>query len=362
MKVILLAISAIFASTSIGQDVKPALRGLDPVLLCLGQQVPGKAEHSAQHAEMTFYFSDASTRTMFLADKERYAPQFDGACMKMGPGSGKGGQDRFAVHNGRIYLFASDSCYQWFVLNPERYIDVPDQPIQPTQDDIEKASKWMKKAIEFSGGVKAVSGMTSLQVTTEFYTPEPESKLTHTIKQTWMSDGRFRTDYDYDGYVYADLLLKDGYRSLFSKVEVGGSQTTAFFRRSATHNHLVLLQRYLTDSAKVGYLGNAMDNAGAFHRVAVFADGSLNILCIDEATGRIRSLDYIGRSGPGISRIVKHLSDYRLVNGIQVPFGVQTVLDGQPVKTSIAKTTAVEVNKSVPDELWVPKAFPPQGG
>ena len=80
---------------SVTDDGIPVLRGLDPVALCEGREVPGSDTITATHEGYLYRFADEQSRERFHADRERYAVQMGGACGRMGPLSGKGAVDRF---------------------------------------------------------------------------------------------------------------------------------------------------------------------------------------------------------------------------------------------------------------------------
>ena len=105
----------------------PALRGLDPVVLTQGRQVPGRAELVARHGRHAYAFESEASRAEFGRDPQRYAIRFDGACAFMarsGAAPGSGDPDRFLVHEGRVYVFASEACREGFAADPARYADV----------------------------------------------------------------------------------------------------------------------------------------------------------------------------------------------------------------------------------------------
>ena len=52
--------------------------------------------------------------------------------MTVAPGpAGSGDPDRFAVHEGRIYIFATGNCRESFLASPGRYITSSAKPAGP---------------------------------------------------------------------------------------------------------------------------------------------------------------------------------------------------------------------------------------
>jgi putative intracellular protease/amidase/YHS domain-containing protein len=103
----------------------PVLRGLDPVLLARGREEPGRGDLVERHGRYTYAFASGETRDEFRSHPERFAIQLDGACAMMaksGAGPGSGDPDRFLVHEGRIYIFASEMCREGFAHDPKSYL------------------------------------------------------------------------------------------------------------------------------------------------------------------------------------------------------------------------------------------------
>lgn len=72
------------ALDAVNQDRKGvALHGYDPVAYFTdGKPVAGMSEHSFEWQGATWRFATAEHRQMFVADPERYAPQYGGYCAK----------------------------------------------------------------------------------------------------------------------------------------------------------------------------------------------------------------------------------------------------------------------------------------
>lgn len=85
-----------------------ALKGYDPVAyFAQGQPVAGDTAISYQWQNATWRFSSAEHREAFMADPERYAPQFGGYCA-------------FAVSQGTT---ADADPHQWAVVDGKLYVN-----------------------------------------------------------------------------------------------------------------------------------------------------------------------------------------------------------------------------------------------
>lgn len=97
-----------------------ALEGLDPVLLTEGHEELGKPEIIEEHGDYRYQFVSEPTRARFAADPERYGVQ-NSTCPVV-PGAAVN-PDLYAVHDGRIYLFASRPCIESFSENPQSFLE-----------------------------------------------------------------------------------------------------------------------------------------------------------------------------------------------------------------------------------------------
>src|SRR5712671_6190194 len=58
-----------------------ALKGYDPVSYFTdGHPEKGSREFTASYDDATYWYKNAEHRALFVADPDRYAPQFDGFC------------------------------------------------------------------------------------------------------------------------------------------------------------------------------------------------------------------------------------------------------------------------------------------
>jgi YHS domain-containing protein len=100
-------------------DSALALKGLDPVLLVSGQEEMGKPEIIAIHKGRRYQFVSEPHRARFAADPEQFAvqndtcPVVDGAPVDL---------SLFAVHAGKIYVFATPDCVRQFKARPTEYV------------------------------------------------------------------------------------------------------------------------------------------------------------------------------------------------------------------------------------------------
>lgn len=105
-------------------DARPiALEGLDPVLLVDGHAELGKPEIVMSHDGFTYQFVSEPTRARFEADPERFSFQNETCPVIRGASIDP---RLFAVHQGRLYAFASQNCVDQFMAEPGRYLPESD--------------------------------------------------------------------------------------------------------------------------------------------------------------------------------------------------------------------------------------------
>ncbi len=93
------------------------LHGVDPVAFIeIGNRVEGRAEYSAVHEGVAYYFSTEENQEIFEDDPSRYLPENGGFCT-YGVSVGKkfDGDPQFAsVVNGKLYVFLNEEIFQLY--------------------------------------------------------------------------------------------------------------------------------------------------------------------------------------------------------------------------------------------------------
>jgi len=145
----------------------PALRGLDPVELCQGREVPGDAARTLEREGFHYLFASGETRARFESDPARFAIQMGGGCGRMGPLSGRGAADRFVVHDGRIYVFASDGCRAGFLEAPGKHVDRDDPPLEGDARALERGRELLALALRGLGGAERVDAARAVSIVKE---------------------------------------------------------------------------------------------------------------------------------------------------------------------------------------------------
>lgn len=96
-----------------------AIKGLDPVLLVAGQEEMGKPEIIAIHQGYQYQFVSEPHRARFESDPQKYSMRNDSCPVVIGAPVDP---SLFAVHEGKIYGFATADCVQQFKDRPSEYV------------------------------------------------------------------------------------------------------------------------------------------------------------------------------------------------------------------------------------------------
>jgi YHS domain-containing protein len=310
----------------------PALAGLDPVELCRGNDVHGKTGLVRDRNGYRYLFSSPDSMAAFDADPGRYEIQLGGGCGSMGPLSGAGDPDRYAVHDGHVYIFASDQCRQSFRMKPERYLEIPE--VAPTTADMAAARAvgrtLLERVVEGVGGAQALDGLTELVV--ERRAERKSGEETHAWSEGTTYDlatGAITRITRWDDYVHR---YERGSSGLSSVVEGEEPETRNW---AAAHEFDVQASRELVYLLR--QRGPALD---------AWADGSEDDLIrlvlrwnehnttawVEPESGRVVRLAWTGRLGAGaIAPVVVDLADFGPVGPLTLPRARTVTFDGKVV-------------------------------
>jgi hypothetical protein len=104
-----------------------AINGYDPVAYFLEQKsLAGKKEISCSWKRAIWYFSSMENKERFVAEPEKYAPQFGGFCA-YGVNNGykiHSDPNCWTIRQGKLYLNYNERIQQIWRADPEKYIQV----------------------------------------------------------------------------------------------------------------------------------------------------------------------------------------------------------------------------------------------
>jgi YHS domain-containing protein len=94
-----------------------ALSGYDPVSYFVdGHPEKGSAEYQASYDDATYWFKNVEHRATFVADPDRYAPQFQGFCtVTLSRGAKyEADPEAWVIADGKLYVFGAKEAVPVF--------------------------------------------------------------------------------------------------------------------------------------------------------------------------------------------------------------------------------------------------------
>jgi YHS domain-containing protein len=345
------------------QAAVDALDGLDPVLLVGGKEVPGKSAFSVTRGEFTYLFSSADTKATFESDPARYEIQLGGMCARMGKTAGGNPAD-FLVHEGKIYIFGSDDCHKKFQEAPAKYLATP-PPLLPTATSaVTRGRQLVDRAVAAIGGASRLDALTSYVESFSQVQPRPQGDARITIKTMWSFPDRVRQERTMalQGKTMssATVLSPQGMWFLSGQGQVYPMRPAgrASLEQDFGRHPVALLRGRRAPGFKAVALGTATVDGLSVETVRIVS-GTTDVTLAIGASGRIHSTTFRDRNGDGeYGTFTVVYSDFRPVEGLQLPFGVRVTFNGQPDPTQSTTLEAISLNAPLDDSLFAPK---PQG-
>lgn len=308
---------------------------LDPVELRRGREIPGSDERVERSGMYSYAFASAENQAAFRADPGRYEVQLGGACARMGPLSGDGNVTLFALHEDKLYLFASKACRAAFVKAPEKYLEVDDPAPSPelaTPEARRRGAELLDKALAWMGGAQAVDSVRTLS---EFREREETSgDRTYRVKNELQLDfehGWARENECWDASCFGNVIGRNGAFSTGKESTPLVAVQRAAFERAIGHGLLAALRRRNEPGAIVhagwgespvascarGGSGSQRTRA----QVAIWSRGTETRLHVGVDDGSIDMLEFRGRDATLLmAEIQVVLDDWRPCGPLRLPF------------------------------------------
>jgi YHS domain-containing protein len=327
---------------------------VDAVELIGGREVNGLQQYSVRHAGYIYLFVNAANRETFADDPGRYEIQLGGACARMGPLSGRGRTDLFTVLDGKIYIFASESCRTTFLAGPERVLDSPDSPPVVTSEAREKGKALLAKALLALGGETAVDGVISYQEVVEKESEYQGRNVRVGKSFTLLFPEAVRVDDRWDIHQWTMLHSPDAsfFLSSDGRREMVESQRAAMVKEM-THNVVYLLRQRNRPDFVCAAAGEGMAGAKSVELLLVHVNGLSQILGISPRSGRILSQKYRER-GPAmfLGEAEFHFSDFIRVGELILPSTVSALFDGKIVPEWSKTFNTIDLNREEHRQLF----------
>lgn len=345
---------AAFAQTS--DQVVTVLKGLDPVELVNGQEVPGKETLSVVRTRYRYLFASEANKKAFEKSPSEYQIQFGGGCGQMGSLSGAGNPDRFYVFNKRIYIFASESCRNSFKKAPENHLENPDAAPTGTAAEKKRGQELLQLALKGLGGAAKVDAVKTYQAKIKLGYKQGDKVSEYPQTVTIVFPGRYRDEYNWGSSQTGDVLLPEGALSLTTKN--AGTDTwqreepvKAALERALYRQPLAILKARREKGFVAIAAGKSKTGETEIELLKVGFKGATSTLGIDPKTGRVLQVAYRDRKG-AFGDLVKTFSDFREVDGLMLPFGIAESFNGKSVTSPMTSVESIAINSKLDPQLF----------
>jgi len=326
---------------------------IDSVEASHGREVAGEVSISAEHRGFRYQFATVENAERFREQPEQFEVMWGGACGRMGPLSGKGHPTLYAVHDGRVFLFASKVCRETFLKDPTLCVE-GDEPV-PTgnQESARRAWELIEVAVQGMGGAERVDALRSWREHwSEKAADDPSREDCVTLTLLFPGAAHLREAWGEHEY---ERFVRDGrgaFRSSDGVEAMDLSQVTSMKREQAHHPLVILRARKRADFVCAMAEPGEVDGVKV-ERVAVHFDGALTTLNIDPATGRILATEYHARGKRSLlGEVRRRYSDFRELNGITAAFGSSLIWNGEPLASGTITLDSVESDVEITPELF----------
>ncbi|MBL8745656.1 MAG: hypothetical protein JNK58_04775 [Phycisphaerae bacterium] len=323
---------------------------MDPVELVAGRETPGDESISAERYQYRYLFANEQNREEFREHPEKYEIQLGGACGRMGILSGAGDLNRYAVYDGRIYIFASDQCRNTFLLDPAAVLDPEDAPVTTDEAASRRGRELIDRAVVAMGGAERLDAVRSYQHIIEKRMSIKGEQHHQRESLLLVYPAGVRQDYQWDESAWSHVESPLAGWTESSKGESRELQPVErrFITRTLHHRNPVSILKARNDPGfTVAYAGPRSLTLGKkkfrVEEVHISYDGCTVTLGFDPNTDLIRTEAFVGRQSK-IGETILVFTDHRDVSGLKVPAKYDVIFDGQPKEGATVEYTRIIID------------------
>jgi YHS domain-containing protein len=341
-------------------DANKTLR-LDAVELVSGKQVPGRDDLAVMHHRFAYHFSSDANRAAFLANSQKYEIQMGGACGSMGPLSGDGSTSLWAVHDGRIYVFASEKCRQKFLKNPQRHIERDDPVPVTSEESLRRGRELLTRVVEAHGGATRIDAITTYSERLSRKVAAGNGAYGVVTTTTWRFPDGIREHECWDESCWSHTMSGDiGWTQSKDSVEPLHVQQTTALRRWKGRHLLCLLQarnemNFVASSDQLRETIALPGGESVELEWLLIAHRGMNTkLGIETATGRVRVIRYHGRGlRSSLDDVQITFNDFHKVNGLTLARSFTLSINGVSQPDYSGTLDSQAVNRPQDRELFI---------
>jgi YHS domain-containing protein len=172
---------------------------LDPVLYAQGIEQAGDPAFSTVHFDIRYLFANAENLARFKADPSPFEAQLGGACARMGALSGLGRTNIYTRHEGKLYLFASESCRSTFLANPQATMDPEAPSLDAHPDQLAAGRALVEQVVVAQGGSALIDALDDFEYVETRIGERNGKKQETVIRLLQTKDGKVRYESVVDG-------------------------------------------------------------------------------------------------------------------------------------------------------------------
>jgi YHS domain-containing protein len=287
-----------------GDTAPPDVFRDDAVALCRdGERRPGDEAIFLDRAGYRYLFISAANRDEFLAHPHLYEVQMGGACARMGEFSGRGRPEINAVHDGRLYIFASVPCHERFLKSPDLFLFSPESIPTATTEEAARGRALLDRVIARLGGAETVDSIDSVRSVqrSEDASQNPPAIVTNTV--TFRFPDSYRVDDSWNDSHWGRAVTRDDAWFIDGRDEPPRAmhpQARAAMELELHHDFIAAIQSRSRDDFIAADAGEAEVDGVNIRRLRLSFCGTMVTLGVEPDTGRVRSIAYRGR-GPNLT-------------------------------------------------------------
>jgi hypothetical protein len=254
------------------------------------------------------------------------------------------------MHDGKIYLFASDECRQTFLANPSAMLESDDPPPDVSDESIRRGRELLNQVVDAMGGAKRIDAIKTYD--DKMYMVAGDSRAYNGL---WVAfPNSFSQKFKRNDHWWSITSTGDSawFDSDLKSRTMAKSQRQAFMREMG--RLLVLIVKSRNDSKFIcSYVGSGEFNEKPVEQIAVAMNGSTSTLMIDPKTNRIVGQAYRGR-GPRafLGEYEVNFSDYTTLDGVTLPITWSTKFDGEYVAEYSGTLDEVHIDQPIDAKVF----------
>lgn len=347
----------VFVAAAAAQETCKRVRtfAVDPVELLAGRETKGDDSLALSHGMYNYHFVSSASRAAFEKNPDKYEVQLGGACGRMGPLSGYGRGDIYAVYDGRIYLFASKQCRESFLKAPEKLLEADDAPPPRDASAEKRGRELIDLAVKYAGGAR-IDALKTYQHRIERTEKHGDKDYRVVNAIMFAFPDRVRREESWNESTYGQAVTGDrGFGIETNAVEdmpLARDQVRAV-RRIANRTPITILRARMRPDFIAVADGSQTVGDATGERVTVFFDECKMTLVIDPASGRLLGLETRMRAPSMVIADAKYTYvEEHNIDGITLPAAWRIEHDGKASDAAPTKLTVIEINAELPAALF----------